>query len=346
MKISQNLLRWALAGLTAASSISSAQVQSPAQNMFNSPAWGSSKSLSDLRADVAKANAQVNTKKSEVLSARSALLTNAGFAQLNPLYQEALKLNITPERFDINVIAQRRDIVKSVYDAMMEQSRRPGQPYFPSWWVGDGRTGPSVQHVANYIAFLAHARVRQAYLKGKSGSDTAAVNAVFVEVSAWEDKLQNEALLQLPWPGRTVIQEGGKVQFTDGLALFGDGQYLWRAWGANPVALPGTTAKVLTERNCASGDDGFKGDPAKGVRKICMVISGTEIRTRGTLCAKGATCNLADSRFLYAIYDGGYGLVGAGPYKCGTGGDCRVLPLAPFDYGYQAFVQAWARVVE
>ena len=345
MKILQNLLRWALAGLTAASSISSAQVQPPMPNMLNLSTLGSSRSLSDLKADVAKANAQVSAKTSEVLSARNALLATAGFAQLNPLYQEALKLNITPEKFDISVIAQRRDIVKSVYDAMMEQSRRPGQPYFSTWW-GDGRTGPSVQHVTNYIAFLAHARVRQAYLKGKSGSDTAAVNAVFVEVSAWEDKLQNEALLQLPWPGRTVIQEGGKVQFTDGLALFGDGQYLWRAWGANPVALPGTTAKVLTERNCASGDDGFKGDPAKGVRKICMVISGTEIRTRGTLCAKGATCNLADSRFLYAIYDGGYGLVGAGPYKCGTGGDCRVLPLAPFDYGYQAFVQAWARVVE
>lgn len=339
MKISQNLLRWALAGLTAASSISSAQVQSPMPNMSNLSTWGSSRSLSDLKADVAKANAQVSAKTSEVLSTRNALLANAGFAQLNPLYQEALKLNITPEKFDINVIAQRRDIVKSVYDAMIEQSRRPGQPYFPGWWVGDGRTGPSVQHRTNYIAFLAHARVRQAYLTGKSASDTAAVNAVFGEVSTWEDKLQNEALLQLPWPGRTVIQEGGKVQFTDALAVYGDGQYLWRTWGANP-------GKGTIERNCSSGDGGFKSDPAKGVRKICMVISGTEITTRGTLCAKGATCNLSDSRFLYAVYDGGYGLVGAGPYKCGTSGDCKVLPLAPFDYGYQAFVGAWARVID
>lgn len=329
MKISQNLLRWALAGLTAASSISSAQVQST---------LGSPRSLSQLKADVENAKAQVSAKTSGVLSARNALLANAGFAQLNPLYQEALKLNITPEKFDINVIAQRRDIVKSVYDAMMEQGRRPGQPYFSTWW-GDGRTGPSVQHIPNYIAFLAHARVRQAYLTGKSASDTAAVNAVFVDVSTWEDKLQNEALLQLPWPGRTVIQEGGKVQFTDALAIFGDGQYLWRTWGANP-------GKGTIERNCSSGDGGFKSDPAKGVRKICMVIGGTEIATRGTLCAKGAACNLADPRFIYAVYDGGYGLVGAGPYKCGTSGDCRVLPLAPFDYGYQAFVGAWARVVE
>jgi hypothetical protein len=341
MKISQNLLRWALAGLTAASSISSAQVQPPAQNMFNF----SSKSLSDLRADVEKANALVNTKKSEVLSARNALLANAGFAQLNPLYKEALKLNITPEKFDINVIAQRRDIVKSVYDSIMEQGRRPCQQYFSTWW-GDGRTGPSVQHIPNYIAFLAHARVRQAYLTGKSASDTAAVNAVFVDVSTWEDKLQNEALLQLPWPGRTVIQEGGKVRFTDGLALFGDGQYLWTAWGADP-------GKGTIERNCSSGDRTFS-DALKDVRKICMVISGSEIRTRGTLCAKGATCSLADPRFsslagprfIYAVYDGGYGLVGAGPSKCGTSGDCTVLPLEPFGYGYQAFVGAWTRVID
>jgi hypothetical protein len=342
MRISPNLMRWALAGLTAACSIVPAQAQFAIPKPFNPlfPGPQSSKSLAELKADVAKATNHVNASTSVVQIARNAMLAHGGFAQLNPLYQEALKLNITPEKFDINVIAQRRDIVQSVYNAMMEQGKRPGQQYFPAWWAGSGSNSPSVLHRANYIAFLAHSRVREAYLTGRSSSEITAVNAVFADVSTWEDKLQNEALLLLPWPGRTVIQGDGKFQFTNALAIYGDGQYRWRAWGANP-------GKGTIERHCDSGDGGFKSDPASGVRKMCMVISGAEITTGGTLCARGATCNLPDQRYIYAAFNNGeYGLVGAGPFKCGTGGDCRVLPLAPFDYGYQTFVSTWTRVIE
>jgi hypothetical protein len=296
---------------------------------------------------------QNNFEKAKTVSInnRNTLFNSDGFKNLNPLYQEALKLNVGPAQFNLNVIKNRLADVTNVSNAMAEQDRRPKELYFDTWW----RSGPMVSHRPNYIAYLAHARVREAYLQGKTPDEIKTVNQVFADVASRENIISQQ-LVQLPWAGRYFTEQSRIALNPDSIVLFGDGQKRWRATSPLRANLNGSNVFDWSGRpDSECTPKYFYGDPAPDSHKVCIVITQEEIRRDGVKCAAKATCNMPNTSSVYVSYVSqifasppsfGY-FAGGGSFVCTAPDGCWTLDLRPSErYGYQNFVDTWTRVIE
>jgi hypothetical protein len=321
MKHPSHFLRWALAALTLSVTAFSASAQD----------------LAAKKAAMLAAQNDVAAKTTALQSQQSGLTNQPGFQQLNPLYQEALKLNITASKFNESALSSRRDWVNTIAGQMQHALDTPQDPtFFKNWVLTSGPWFDAAR--SNFIQFLAHARVREAYLSGKGADEIKRVNQYLVDIANTEKRIATELLPLLPWPGKVMTWEGPDVSFNGGIALYGDGQKQWRAWGAS---------KGTVKIKCNPYGDGFRGDPAPGVRKMCIFIPLADIQ-RGTYCALNATCNMPDANNPWVSFQGGYEYYpNGGSFRCGNGGGCWVLNLDPAGRsGYQDFVNVWPRVIE